>query len=71
LSCDGLTVKKKLTDFVKLKRVGAQQEYDQQQRSEDLIHARKVLVLRKDLGDVRQISISPCPFKAPVRTRSR
>lgn len=55
LSCDVFSVKKKLTDFVELKRVGSKQEHNQGQRGEDLIHAGKVLVLRKEFDDIRQV----------------
>jgi hypothetical protein len=59
LSGDGFSVKKKLADFVELKRVGSKQEHNQGQRGEDLIHAGKVLVLRKEFDDIRQVLTPP------------
>ena len=59
LSGDGFSVKKKLADFVELKRVGSKQEHNQGQRGEDLIHAGKVLVLSKEFDDIRQVLTPP------------
>jgi hypothetical protein len=52
-------VKKKLADFVELKRVGSKQEQNQRQRGEDLIHVVKVHVLRRDFDDTRQVLTLP------------
>lgn len=48
-------MKKKLADFVELKRVGSKQEQNQRQRGEDLIHVGKVHGLKREFDDTRQV----------------